>query len=286
MALGPDDLILGYMSMTHVEPPWTFVGASFEDRCRAAAAGGFAGIGIVPSVYDDTQAAGLSDADMRSLLRESGVVLGEVEAGIPMPAPSELDAYARDLEHVFEVATALGAERIFFVGAPGVSLADLSATFAQVCDWCAERDVIAALEFMDIPSLSAVPDAAAALEVVRGADRPNGGVLVDVYHQINGSNDWSQLEALPGELVTAIQFDDTAIPRVDSDYLQDTLHHRRVPGEGDADVVRFVRTMDAIGARCPYSLEVISDELVRLAPVELGQRLGSATRAVLAQARA
>jgi hypothetical protein len=59
-----------------------------------------------------------------------------------------------------------------------------------------------------------------------------------------------------------------------------------VPGEGDADLVRFVRTMDAIGASCAYSVEVISREIVELSPVELGERLGNASRRVLEAARA
>src|SRR3954452_15797516 len=38
--LGPDDLILPHMAMVGVEPPMTFHGVPFEDRCRAAAASG------------------------------------------------------------------------------------------------------------------------------------------------------------------------------------------------------------------------------------------------------
>jgi sugar phosphate isomerase/epimerase len=86
--------------------------------------------------------------------------------------------------------------------------------------------------------------------------------------------------------VAAIEFSDFCIPRVADDYFEDTLHHRRAPGEGDADLVRFVRTMDAIGAKCPYTLEVISDEIVSLAPAELGERLGRTARSVLETARA
>jgi sugar phosphate isomerase/epimerase len=189
------------------------------------------------------------------------------------------------LDHVLEIGDLFGTERILFVGGPGVSTEDLVDMFGWSCDRCAEQGRIATLEFMDEPSLSSVPDAASALRVVQAADRANGGVMVDVYHHISGSNDWNQLESLPGDSVHGIQFDDLAIPRVGKDYLDDTLHYRRAPGEGDADVVRFVRTMDAIGARCPYSVEVISDEIVQLAPKELGERLGSASRRVFEAAR-
>ncbi len=287
MALGPNDLVLGYMSMTHVDPSWNFTSASFEDRCIAAAAGGFAAIGIVPSVYHEARAAGHSDAELRAMLKDRGLVVTEVEMErLSIPARSELGALAKELDYTLEVADVFGAERIFVVAAPGVSVADLADMFGWVCDRCAEQNRTVALEFMDIPSLSSLPDARSALEVVQRAGRDNGGLKVDVYHHINGANDWSQLESLPSEFVGAIEFSDTAIPRVAEDYLEDTLHHRRAPGEGDGDLVRFVRTMDAIGATCPYTLEVISDEIVTLPPVELGQRLGTSSRRVLDAARA
>ena len=224
---------------------------------------------------------------MRAMLQGAGLVVTEVEVVPPhIPGPSDRDAFALELDRALEVADVFGAERIFVVGGAGVSVADLTVTFGWVCDRCAEHNRVVALEFMDIPSLSALPDARAALEVVQRSGRDNGGLKIDVYHHVQGSNDWSQLESLPGELVVAIEFTDFAIPRLVEDYLEDTLHHRRAPGEGNADLARFVRTMDAIGATCPYTLEVISDEIVKLPPTELGQRLGTTTRRVLEAARA
>jgi len=57
------------------------------------------------------------------------------------------------------------------------------------------------------------------------------------------------------------------------------------PGAGDFDLIRFVRTMDAIGAAVPWSVEVLSDDLAGRAPVDVGRVLGDATRAVLDKAR-
>jgi sugar phosphate isomerase/epimerase len=288
MALGPNDMVLGYMSMTRIEPPWPpwrLIAASFEERCTAAAAGGFAGIGIIPSAYDETRALGHSDAVMRAMLDDRDLVVAEVEAAFPLPGRAGLDALGKELDHVLEVADVFDAERVFFVAAPGVSIDDLAATFGWVCDRCAQHDLIVALEFMDIPSLSGLPDAATALQVVQAAGRANGGLLIDAYHQIRGSNDWSQLESVDGGQVAAIQLTDLAIPRVADDYLEDTIQHRRLPGEGDADLIRFVRTLDAIGATCPYSIEVSAEETVKLPATELGERLGTATRHVLEVAR-
>jgi sugar phosphate isomerase/epimerase len=285
MPLGPNDLVLSYMAMTRFEPPWTFIHSSWQDRCTAARAGGFAAIGITPDLYDEARAAGQSDDDLKAMLREAGIGVGEVE-GLALPVPAERDTAARELDRMLAVAELFSADRVFVTGGPDMPEDDLAEMFGWVCDHCAELGLPVAIEFMTIPGLTTVlPDARSALRIIEAAGRDNGGMVVDLYHHVNGANDWSQLEELPGDSVKGIQFDDTAIPRVVEDYFEDTLHHRRAPGEGDADVVRFVRIMDAIGADCPYSTEVINDEIVALPPVELGERLGSASRRVMQQAR-
>jgi sugar phosphate isomerase/epimerase len=289
MTLGRDDLVLGYMTMTRNETPadgsWRFTNAPFEDRCAAAVAGGFAALGIVPSVYEDARAAGLLDADLRAMLRDAGLVVSEVEMQHQIPGPSRHDELAAEVEYTLSVAAVFDAPRIFVVGGADVPPDELVGPFGWICDRCAQDGRVVALEFMQIPELSQIPDARTALRVVEAAGHDNGGLKVDIYHQINGSNDWSQLEEVPGDRVICIELNDFSIPRVGRNYLDDTMHHRLAPGEGDADVVRFVQTMDAIGATCPYTLEVISDELVALPAAELGERLGNATRRVFDAAR-
>jgi sugar phosphate isomerase/epimerase len=175
---------------------------------------------------------------------------------------------------------------MIFTVASGLSEREMIESFAWVCDRCAEHDMRVALEFVNNPLFSGLPDAPSALRVVQAAGRANGGLMVDAFHHFNGTNDWTELESLPGELIVAIQLDDTPVPWVPDGHTEGTPRQRMVPGEGDADLVRFVRTMDAIGASCAYSVEVISREIVQLPPTELGQRLGNASRRVLDAARA
>jgi sugar phosphate isomerase/epimerase len=285
MALGADDLVLSYMAMTRVEPVWQFHPASFEDRCVAAAAGGFAGIGLVPVVYDEARAAGYSDAELQAMLSDRGLVVAEVEYPESMPGPAGEAEMRPILEHTLEIADLFGAERVMFVAAPGLSEAEVVRSFRLVSDLCAEHDLLASIEFVPIPSHASVHDAREAVRVVQATDRPNAGITVDSCHHFNGANDWEALEAIPGEYVATIQFDDTDIPRLEPDWAEGTPHHRRAPGEGDADLIRFVQTMDAIGADRPYSTEVIDAEIVRLEPAALGRRLGGSTRGVLEAAR-
>jgi hypothetical protein len=63
------------------------------------------------------------------------------------------------------------------------------------------------------------------------------------------------------------------------------MHHRMVPGTGHFELVRFVNTLDAIGADAPWSVEVLSDDLAVRPVEEQGGLLGDGTRAVLGAAR-
>lgn len=71
-----------------------------------------------------------------------------------------------------------------------------------------------------------------------------------------------------------------------ADYFTATMHARRLPGEGVADVVGWLRLLDAIGARVPLGVEVLSDARHALPPEEAARRAGMAMRALLAAARA
>ena len=65
-----------------------------------------------------------------------------------------------------------------------------------------------------------------------------------------------------------------------------TYDGRLVPGEGAADLVGLVRTLDRIGYAGPFTVEAINAELIaRYDPVTLARILGDATRAVIARAR-
>ena len=65
---------------------------------------------------------------------------------------------------------------------------------------------------------------------------------------LRGDESWSDLAALPGERVVAVQLNDgTRVPE-NPDYFEDNMVNRRSPGEGEFDLVRFVRTLDQIGS--------------------------------------
>lgn len=257
--------------------------ATFEQRVAAAAAAGYVGMGLSPRHRREALAAGATDADLRALLERSGVSIVELEVLRDWGLDGDAAAASRRAEDaVYETADALGGEYVIAVGEVDDDLDVTAQRFAAVCDRAAEHGLGVAIEFVPFTN---IPDAATAWEIARRADRGNAGVLVDAWHHHRGSADDAQLLAIPPERILGVQIDD-ADAEVRGSLLDDTLHHRRLPGHGTFDLARFVRLLDDHGVRRPWSVEVLSDELHALAPEEGARLAAEATVEVLRSARA
>jgi sugar phosphate isomerase/epimerase len=279
--LGPDDLVFC---------AGTLLKHSLRDLVTAASAGGFQGISLWPHHVAGARAEGLSDADLRGLLGDQGVVALEVEpvlswlpAGSLAPAVEKLVGPAP--EEFFDLAEAVGAPTLLAVDGFGAN-AERPAivdAFAALCEGAAGRGLRVKLEFTP---WSAIPDAATAHEIVRASGAENAGLLIDSWHHFRGANDLEQIAALPGEVVQGVQLNDASAAPTGEPLGQESMHARRLPGEGDIDLVSLLRTLDGIGCRAPLGAEIFSDGLDGLEPAEVGRKVGDSMRALLAAARA
>ena len=112
------------------------------------------------------------------------------------------------------------------------SLDEAAAAFAGLCDRAAEHGLLVHLEFLP---WSRIPDLATAWEVVRAADRPNGGLMLDAWHYFRSKPDGALLRSIPGASILGVQLCDApAVPEPEP--LQATLHERLLPGDGDLDL--------------------------------------------------
>lgn len=278
--LGSDDLVFC---------AGTLLRGSFRDVVTAASAGGFRGVSLWPHHVEGARAQGLADADLRALLSDHGVFPLEVEpvlSWLPEGSlPPQLEKLAGPPPAAFfALAEALGAPTVLAVDGFGAAAerAAIVDAFGSLCAEAARHGLRVKLEFTP---WSSIPDAATACEIVRASRADNAGLLVDSWHHFRGANDLAALAALPGGWVQGVQLNDAPAAPSGEPLAQESLHARRLPGEGDIDLVGFVRTLDAIGCRAPIGVEVFSDALDGLAPAEVGRRAGDSTRAVLAAAR-
>jgi sugar phosphate isomerase/epimerase len=276
--LGPGDLVLC---------PGTVPKATFGARAGAAAAGGFSGIGLWLPHRGRAHAEGLSDADMRAVLGDHALVVTDVEAitdfGACFRGGADAAREPTAQERLaYEVASAVGATTVTVVEGPGepMPVEPASEAFALLCDRAALHGLDVAIEFW---AYSAI-DARTAAAIVAGAARGNGGLLVDTWHAHHEPQAGDVLRGVASGGVKSVQIADVGSEEA-SDYLAATMHERRLPGDGVADLPSWVRLLAAIGARAPLGVEVLSDALHALAPDEAARRAGNAMRALVAAVR-
>src|SRR5690606_2569631 len=118
----------------------------------------------------------------------------------------------------------------------------LTESCARFCDIAARADLTAGLEWMP---WTAVPDLQAALAIVEGADRLNGGVLVDALHFDRSATTLEEIAALPGSRVNYVQFCDGLVPYDPSDegLIQVARGERLFPGQGGIDLIGLARAL-------------------------------------------
>jgi sugar phosphate isomerase/epimerase len=260
---------------------------SFRERVAAAAQAGFAGIGVAIEDYAALRHQGTSDRELRAILDDHGVVAAELEFLTDWWWDDERGRQARVAEErCYAAANAFGTRHVN-VGSPGARgtlppLTTVAAHFGALCDRAAQQGLLVAFEFLPWTD---IPDAATAGELIRAADRPNGGILIDTWHYFRGAANPAQVRAIPPERFFLIQFDD-ADATMQGGWMEDTVNYRRLPGEGAFDLGGFIRMLDQHGVDAPFSVEILSREQ-RLLPVgEAARRAHDSSRAVINRARA
>jgi len=281
---GRDDLIASYFTLTGspVLAPPRF---SFEERVRAAAAAGFAGVGLLGDEYASLRAQGTTDADMRAVLDDHGVAVAEIEFLFDWMHDGERGERSRVAEQTLHsMADAFTPHHVNIgdINAPEdfPPLELVAERFAGVCDRAAEHGTSVAIEFLPWTGL---PDLPTGWQVVAMAGRSNGGLVVDAWHYFRSGADEALLRSLPGSAVVGVQLDDAGEP--EGEMPEDTMIRRRLPGDGTFDLVGLVRSLDAIGVDVPYSVEVMSTEYQALPVDEQARQAYDSTAAVLELSR-
>jgi sugar phosphate isomerase/epimerase len=274
-SLTSDDLVLSHFSLAREHP--------IEDRIEAASAAGFAGIGLYVGQFRTLRESGMTTGQLDELLTGADLCLAEIEVLMGWASERPSDAYWEMESLVWELVDAFDSRYVQAIGPYDGTVADAAERFGALCDRAADHGAVVGLEFLPFTN---IVDAADALAIVEGADRPNGGVCVDIWHHARGADDLELIRAIPPELITGVQMSDgPATPTLD-DYKDDCLRHRVPPGEGDFDAQTFVGTLIDMGVELPWSLEVCNDDVWGEPGADHVRRAADGMRRVLAAARA
>ena len=98
---------------------------------------------------------------------------------------------------------------------------------------------------------------AEAWAIVREADHPHLGLILDSFHILSLGDDPSGIAALPSDKIFFLQLADA--PRLSMDVLQWSRHYRCFPGQGQLDLTGFLEQVLIAGYSGPLSLEIFND---------------------------
>lgn len=282
MTLG-DELILCSGTLSEEAP--------LEVVAFAAADAGFHAVSMWGHDYGRAIKEGLSDTDIRSVLLDNGLSVAYLDPAwwwlpgasdfvIP-PEADALNLFCYGEREMFALAETLEASSILAIDAFGGSwtMDEAVGAFGAFCDRAAEAGLAVHLEFLP---WSRIPDLATAWEIVRLADRANGGIGIDAWHFFRGNPDLALLETLPGEKITAVILDDAPLIPED-DLINEATRRRLLPGHGVLNLNALLATLRGIGTDVPIGVEVLSDTFRDYSPAKAARLAAEATQAVLAE---
>ncbi len=164
---------------------------------------------------------------------------------------------------LLRAADVLGAHHVKVCGEFRAARGDIelmAEEFGKLCDEAARVGTTIAIEFI---VASSIPDLATAREVIARAGRSNGKLCLDLWHVVRGDTALSEIATLPAEEIAHIELCDGRTELV-VDLWTDTIHHRRLPGDGDFDVTGFLGAVRETGYRNTVGVEILSAEHRRL----------------------
>ena len=189
---------------------WTLDTTPLADALRAASNAGWDAVELRRLDFTRCFEKGLTNAQVLDLIRRSGLRVACIgtEYGLIFAQGTEKERLLRVLDETCANAVALGCDLI--MTAPGqnppTTLREAAANFREGGEIAKAHGLRFALEFNSAHNLINRLDAGA--EVVKLADHPNCGLLLDAYHLERSGNGGRGFESYPPEKIFAFQYSD------------------------------------------------------------------------------
>ena len=269
-----------------------FAALPFLDLLEPARAAGFTALSIAPPHVSRLQADGVGAGEVRRRLADAGLQLGEMDAIAGwLPAEGRTCFLGREMgemvmamtpDRVIAAAAELGARSVTVVDTfnPAPHPDQAAESFAQICDLAAGHGLFAHIEF--IPA-GGIPTLTTAAEIVRRANRRNGGITLDTLHFFRSGGTLQDLRRIPAEQILTVQLAD-AEARPADDPVEELMLGRLIPGDGELDLAGVVRVLDEIGADAPLGVEIFSPETASQDTSTTARRWMQGLRTVVRQA--
>ncbi|WP_051791111.1 sugar phosphate isomerase/epimerase family protein [Amycolatopsis jejuensis] len=234
--------------------------ADLPTRVSAAAAAGFTGLGLRVSDY---LGAELPDEAIRDLLDRHGMRVLELEHTWDWTVEDPAE------QAMFRFADRIGVRQLNVPMFSEHPLEDLVRPFGELCDRAAGHGLLVGFEFLPYSHVRTLGEA---WQVVSAADRPNAGVIVDLWHWFRSGAQVADLAEVSA--ITSVQLCDV-LPEPGPDLADEARHRRQLPGQGAGDTAAALAALREVARPLPMSVEVFSDDL-DARPAEEAARLAFA----------
>jgi 4-hydroxyphenylpyruvate dioxygenase len=235
------------------------ISGDLREKLAAIAAAGFDGVEIFEN---DFLAFDGTPAEVGRMVRDHGLEITLFQPfrdfeGLPEPQRSR--AFER-AERKFDLMQELGTDLMLICSSVsplalgGIDRA--AADLRQLGESAARRGIRVGYEALAWGRH--VSDHRDAWEIVRRADHPNIGLILDSFHTLARGIDSETIRSIPGDRIFIVQLADA--PRIEMDLLYLSRHFRNMPGEGDLPITDFMRAVAATGYDGPLSLEIFNDQ--------------------------
>ncbi len=235
------------------------ISGEFEEKLSAIARAGFDGIEIFEN---DFLAFDRSPAEVGQMVRDHGLTVSLFQPfrdfeGMPEPFRSRNFDRA---ERKFDLMAELGTDLMLICSNTSpVSLGGIdraAADFRELGERAAKRGLRVGYEALAWGRH--IHDHRDAWEIVRRADHPNIGLILDSFHTLARKIDVNSIRSIPGDRIFIVQLADA--PLIEMDLLYWSRHFRNMPGEGDLAVTAFMQAIAATGYDGYLSLEIFNDQ--------------------------
>ncbi|CCF18037.1 4-hydroxyphenylpyruvate dioxygenase [Pseudorhizobium banfieldiae] len=235
------------------------ISGELPEKLEAIAKAGFHGVEIFEN---DFLAFDGSPRDVGRMVRDAGL---EITLFQPfrdfegMPEPHRTRTFDR-AERKFDVMQELGTDLVLVCSnVSPVSLGGIdraAADFSELGERAAKRGLRVGYEALAWGRH--ISDHRDAWEIVRRADHPNVGLILDSFHSLARKIDIGSIRSVPKDKIFIVQLADA--PLIDMDLLYWSRHFRNMPGEGDLPVTDFVAAIAETGYDGYFSLEIFNDQ--------------------------
>lgn len=230
-----------------------------REKLDAISAAGFDGVEIFEN---DFLAYPAGPGEVGRMVRDAGLrvtVFQPFRDFEGMPEPQRTRAFDR-AERKFDVMQALGTDLMLVcsnVSPAALGGIDRAADdFRELGERAAKRGLRVGYEALAWGRH--VSDHRDAWEIVRRADHPAIGLILDSFHTLARRIEPDSIRRIPGDRIFLVQIADA--PLLDMDLLSWSRHFRNMPGQGGLDITGFLGAVAATGYQGHLSLEVFNDQ--------------------------